>query len=85
MQALQIFHENVDEDSCSVCSHCKEQNKGGRPKKAKKKKNKKKEERRDLYKLMQALQTQTVLSFNPRYVLHLRGHSSHIEFWVVWG
>ena len=34
----QIFDENVDEDSCSVCSHCKEQNKGGRPKKAKKKK-----------------------------------------------
>ena len=32
----QIFDENVDEDSCSVCSHCKEQNKGGRPKKAKK-------------------------------------------------
>ena len=30
----QIFDENVDEDSCSVCSHCKEQNKGGRPKKA---------------------------------------------------
>ena len=34
----QIFDKNVDEDSCSVCSHCKEQNKGGRPKKAKKKK-----------------------------------------------
>ena len=31
----QIFDENIDEDSCSVCSHCKEQNKGGRPKKAK--------------------------------------------------
>ena len=28
----QIFDENVDEDSCSVCSHCKEQNKGGRQK-----------------------------------------------------
>ena len=70
----QIFDENVDEDSCSVCSHCKEQNKGGRPKKAKK------EERRDLYNLMQALQTQTVLSFNPMCVLHLRGHSSQIEF-----
>ena len=70
----QIFDENVDEDSCSVCSHCKEQNKGGRQKRLKK------EERRDLYKLMQALQTQTVLSFNPMYVLHLRGHSSLIEF-----
>ena len=32
----QIFDENVDEDSCSVCSHCKKQNKGGRPKQAKK-------------------------------------------------
>ena len=32
----QIFNENGDEDSYSVCSHCKEQNKGGRPKKAKK-------------------------------------------------
>ncbi len=31
----QICDENIDEDSCSVCSHCKEQNKGGRPKKAK--------------------------------------------------
>ena len=73
----QIFDENVDEDSCSVCSHRREQNKGGRPKKAKKKK---KEERPDLYKLMQTLQTQTVLSFNPMYFLHLRGHRSQIEF-----
>ena len=72
----QMFDENVDEDSCSVCSHCKEQNKGGQ----KMLKKKKKEERRDLYKLMQALQTQTVLSFNPMCVLHLRGHSSQIEF-----
>ena len=31
----------------------------------------KKEERPDLYQLMQALQTQIVLSFNPMYVLHL--------------
>ena len=35
----QIFDENVDEDSCSVCSHCKEQNKGGRPKKGRKVRN----------------------------------------------
>ena len=41
----QIFDENVDEDSCSVCSHCKEQNKGGRPKKAQKKKKKKRKAR----------------------------------------
>ena len=31
-------------------------------------------------KLMQALQTQTVLSFNTKCVLHLRGRSSQIEF-----
>ena len=40
----------------------------------------KKEKRRDLYKLMEALQTQTVLSFNPMCVLHFRGHSSQVEF-----
>ena len=40
----QIFHENVDEDSCSVCSHCKEQNKG--------QKRLKREERREMYKMM---------------------------------
>ena len=47
----QIFDENVDEDSCSVCSHCKEQNKGGRQQQQQNE-TAKREERREMYEMM---------------------------------
>ena len=48
----QIFDENVDEDSSSVWSHCKEQNKGGRQQQQQQNKTAKREERREMYEMM---------------------------------
>ena len=61
-----------------MCSHCKEQNKGGMPKKAKKGR-KARNVQDDVNPSHQEK------SFNPTCVPHLRGHSSQVEFQLIWG